>query len=192
MISGLSDRILVYRLEAPLVTIATNIQRSSCVVASLSLYRKRSDMKKLVLLLLTTILAGCALLQAPLTEPNVSLADLRLLDASLFEQRYAIKIRVQNPNAVDLPVAGTSLQLEINDALLGRGVSNQAVTVPAYGEAVMQINVVSNLTRVLDQIRAFESGAATRLRYRLFGDIRIANRFGTLPFDYRGEIGLPP
>lgn len=146
-------------------------------------------MKKLTPLLFVAALSGCALLQAPLTEPNVNLVDLRLLDASLFEQRYTLTIRVQNPNAVDLPIAGVNLRVDINGNLLGHGVSNQAVTVPAYGDALLNINIVSNLARILDQVRSLENGAASSLRYRLSGDLRVANRFGKLPFDYQGEFG---
>lgn len=123
-------------------------------------------------------------------SPNVTLTDLRIVDLTLFEQSYALKIRIQNPNPVALPIAGMSFQLDVNDAELGRGVSNQPVTVPAYGEAAMEIKVVSNLARILDQIRGLENGKAQDLRYRLTGDIRVANRLGKLPFDYQGRIGL--
>jgi len=146
-------------------------------------------MKKLVTLLFAVMLSGCATMQSPLEPPHVSLTDLRLLDATLFEQRFALKIRVLNPNPVVLPVNGMNFQLDINDVELGRGVSDQAVTVPAYGEAVFEINLVSNFARIVNQIRALESGKGQGLRYRLAGGISVADRIGKLPFDYHGEIG---
>ena len=146
-------------------------------------------MKKLIPLLFAILLGSCATMQSPLEAPNVSLTDLRLLDATLFEQRFALKIRVQNPNPVALPVNGMNFQLDINDVELGRGVSDQAVTVPAFGEAVFEINLVSNFARIVNQIRALESGKGQNLRYRLAGGISVANRIGKLPFDYQGEIG---
>jgi LEA14-like dessication related protein len=145
-------------------------------------------MKKLIPLLFVILLGGCASMQSPLEAPNVSLTDLRLLDATLFEQRFALKIRVQNPNPVALPVDGMDFRLDINDIELGRGVSDQAVTVPAYGEAVLEINLASNFARIVNQIRALESGKGQSLRYRLAGGISLANRIGKLPFDYQGEI----
>lgn len=146
-------------------------------------------MKKLLFLLLAVFLGGCASMQTPLESPQVSLTDLRLLDATLFEQRYALKIRVQNPNPVALPINGMNFRLDINDVELGQGVSDQAVTVPAYGEAVFEINLVSNFARIVNQIRALESGKGQSLRYRLAGGIGVADRLGKLPFDYQGEIG---
>jgi len=146
-------------------------------------------MKKLIPLLFAFILSSCATMQSPLEAPHVSLTDLRVLDATLFEQRFALKIRVQNPNAVALPVNGMNFRLDINDVELGRGVSDQSVTVPAYGEAVFEINLVSNFARIVNQIRALESGKGQSLRYRLAGGISVADRLGKLPFDYQGEIG---
>jgi len=146
-------------------------------------------MRKFTALLFAIILGGCAAVQPPLEAPHVSLTDLRVLDATLFEQRFALKIRVQNPNPVELPINGMNFRLEINDVELGHGVSDKAVTVPAYGEAVFEINLVSNFARIVNQIRALESGAGQNLRYRLAGGISVANRVGKLPFDYQGEIG---
>lgn len=146
-------------------------------------------MKKLIVLLFAVIAGGCAMIQSPIEAPHVTLADLRILDMTLFEQRYALKIRVQNPNPIELPISGMNFQLDINDAELGRGVSDKSVTIPAHGEAVMEIKLVSNLARVFDQIRGLEGGKAQSLRYRLTGDISVANRLAKLPFDYQGEIG---
>ena len=146
-------------------------------------------MKKLIPLLFAVILSGCATMQSPLEAPHVSLTDLRVLDATLFEQRFALKIRVQNPNPVALPINGMNFRLDINDVELGRGVSDQAVTVPAYGESVFEINLVSNFARIANQVRALEGGKGQSLRYRLAGGISVADRLGKLPFDYQGEIG---
>lgn len=142
-------------------------------------------MRKIATLLIFAAMCGCVTMQSP----HVTLTDLRIVDLTLFEQSYALKIRVQNPNPVALPITGMNFQLDVNETELGRGVSDRAVTVPAYGEAVMEIKVVSNLARVLDQIRGLGNGKAQVLRYRLAGDIRVANRLSKLPFDYQGQIG---
>jgi hypothetical protein len=60
-------------------------------------------MKKLVTLLFAVIFSGCAAMQDSLEAPYVTLTDLRMLDMTLFEQRYGLKIRVQNPNPVSCP-----------------------------------------------------------------------------------------
>jgi LEA14-like dessication related protein len=152
------------------------------------MYFQPQDMKQLATLFFAVILSACAMMQ-PLEAPHVTLVDLRILDMTLFEQSYGLKLRVQNPNPVELPITGINFQLDLNDTELGRGVGAKPVTVPAYGEAIVEIKLVSNLARILDQIRGLESGKAQSLRYRLAGDLRVAGRVGKLPFDYQGEIG---
>jgi LEA14-like dessication related protein len=145
-------------------------------------------MRKIIALFFVVMLNGCAVLQSAIEAPGVTLNNLQALDMTVFEQRYAVTLRVQNPNPVPLPISGMNFQLDINDTELGRGVTNEAVMVPAYGEALVKINLVSNLMRVFNQIRALESGKSQSLRYRLSGGLSVSNRMGKLPFDYRGEF----
>ena len=145
-------------------------------------------MKKIISLWLAIMLSGCATMQSQLEPPHVTLTDMRILEMTLFEQRYGLKIRVQNPNPIALPITGLNFQLDVNDAELGRGVSDQTVTVPAHGEAVLEINLTSNLARIFDQLRGFESGKGQSLSYRLSGGLSLSIWMGKLPFDYRGEL----
>lgn len=144
--------------------------------------------RKFIVLLFVAMLSACAALQSAIETPHVTLNNLQALDMTLLEQRYAVTLRVQNPNPIPLPISGMNFQLDINDTELGRGVTNEAVTVPAYGEALVKINLVSNMMRVFNQIRALESNKSQGLRYRLSGGLSISNRMGKLPFDYRGEF----
>jgi len=146
-------------------------------------------MKRLVLLFAVLWLGGCATMQAPLEAPSLSLTAMRVLDVSLFEQRFALMIRMQNPNPVELSVTGMNIRFDLNGVEFGHGVSNQAMTVPAYGETVFEIDLVSNVIRFADQIRALETGKDETLRYRITGGVSLADRFGRLPFDYHGEVG---
>ena len=145
-------------------------------------------MKKIISLWLAIMHSGCATMQSQLEPPHVTLTDMRILEMTLFEQRYGLKIRVQNPNPIALPITGLNFQLDVNDAELGRGVSDQTVTVPAHGEAVLEINLTSNLARIFDQLRGFESGKGQSLSYRLSGGLSLSIWMGKLPFDYRGEL----
>lgn len=145
-------------------------------------------MRKIFALFFVIMLNGCAALQPAVEAPSVTLNNLQALDMTVFEQRYAVTLRVQNPNPVPLPISGMNFQLDINDTELGRGVTNEAVVVPAYGEALVKINLVSNLMRVFNQIRALESNKGQSLRYRLSGGLSVSNRMGKLPFEYRGEF----
>lgn len=145
-------------------------------------------MRKFIALIYVVMVSGCAALQTALESPQVTLNNLQVLDMTLLEQRYAVTLRVQNPNPVPLPITGMNFQLDINDSELGRGVSNRAVTVPAYGEALVEINLTSNLMRIFSQIRGLESSKTQSLRYRLSGGLSVSDRMSKLPFEYRGEF----
>lgn len=145
-------------------------------------------MRKLFTLILFVVLSGCAALQSAIETPHVTLNNLQVLDITLLEQRYAVTLRVQNPNPIPIPITGMNFQLDINDMELGSGVTNKAITVPAYGDALVGINLVSNLMRVFNQLRGLENNKNQSLRYRLSGGLSISSRMGKLPFDYRGEF----
>lgn len=134
------------------------------------------------------LVAGCAGLFGPLEPPNVSLVDLRILDAGLFEQRYGLKLRLQNPNPFPMPVAGMAYKVSLNDIDFGRGVSREAATVPAYGESVLEVEVVSNLFSLLQRVKDLHAGRGQGLRIDITGGVSLANRAGELPFRIQSEL----
>jgi hypothetical protein len=87
--------------------------------------------KSLLSCALGLLLAACAGWPEGAQSPTVTLTDIRPLEFGLLEQRYLIRLRIQNPNAFDLPINGLSYQLEINDQPFARGVSNRLLNVPS-------------------------------------------------------------
>ena len=110
----------------------------------------------------------------------------------MFEQRYLLALRILNPNDVDLPVSGLSYSMEINDREFAYGVSRQAVTLPALGEAVVEVEVVSSLLGMLRQLQALGKDKKGGLDYRIYGSLRLASRRTRLPFDYSGTLNWEP
>lgn len=144
-----------------------------------------------LIVLLPLLIIGCAWVPARVEPPSVHIADIRLLGASLFEQRYALSLRVQNPNDFDLPINGLSYEVELNDRLFATGASSHAVTVPRFGSALIEVEGVSTLPDLLRQYRQLARGELAGLHYRLKGTLSLRGGRGPIPFDYRGEIGLP-
>lgn len=140
--------------------------------------------------LLALLLAGCASLGPRPEPPVVSLAGLQLGEMTLFEQRYQLQLRLQNPNDVDLPISGLRCTLFINEREFAKGVSAAGVTVPRFGEAVLTVDVLSDLRRVFQQLRDSGGKPAEAVSYRLSGKIALQGSPFMLPFDYRGEFDL--
>lgn len=142
--------------------------------------------------LLALAVVGCADLAryAAADPPRITLAGIRILDLNLFEQRFLLALRVQNPNRFQLPIEGMSYTLEINGSEFAHGVDNQKATIPALGEQVLHVSIVSNLLDTLGQLRRWENQPPQQLDYHLRGKIQIADLSVALPFEYSGKVLL--
>jgi len=145
-----------------------------------------------VLSLLTALVSGCAGLGAYREPPRVSLVSIQPMEVGVLEQRYGLQLRILNPNDIALPVTGMQYSLQINDREFAYGVSRQPVSIPAYGEAVLDVDVVSNLLKVLQQLQEASTGKQESLKYRISGSLSLENHLGKLPFDYHGELNYLP
>ncbi len=143
-------------------------------------------------LLVVVIFAGCAGTDRISDPPYITLSNINLLNMGVFEQRYRIMMRIQNPNDVPIPINGMSYRIYINEQDFARGVSDKTVTIPGFGEEVIEINATSDLTSMLKQFQKLMSGGIQKVSYRLTGKARLANRMRSLPFEYKGKLDLHP
>jgi len=119
---------------------------------------------------------------------DVSITDLRLAQAGVLEQTYAMTLRVQNPNNFEIAADGLSFSVETNGKLFARGVSNESVVIPRLGEAMVQVQAVSDTSKAVEQAMDFQNFALDGFRYRLVGRFFSGNQ--KFPFDYRGKITI--
>lgn len=139
--------------------------------------------------LLTLLLTGCAALLSKPQSPQVTLANIQLVDMGLLEQRYRMDLRMLNPNNFALPISGMSYDLAINGKVFARGVSRQEVNLPAFGEDILQIDVVSDLSKLISQLN--DLGGDNRIvRYSVAGSVAVMNRSLRLPFKHEGEVAF--
>ena len=143
--------------------------------------------KALVALMVIVSIAGCSGLPPGTEPPTVTLADLGVTSANLFEQHISLKLRIQNPNPEAFTVDGIAFTLELNDQPFAKGVGNQAVTIPRYGSALMDVEAVSTLSSLLKQVGKLAE--KPEFKYRIKGTLSVGG--GTrIPFDRRGEFQL--
>ena len=140
------------------------------------------------LLLWSTLLIGCA--TVPKMEPlEVMLSDVTPGQMSILEQEYQVKLRVQNPNNFDIALDGAAYTIELNGKSFAKGVARQSVTVPKYGDAIIEGSCISDLSGVLTQISQLTKGAPEKFRYRIKGKLGRSDG-SSIPFDKVGEIDL--
>jgi hypothetical protein len=139
---------------------------------------------------LLVMLTACSSL--PQHDPlRTSLAGIEPLPGEGLEARFAVKLRVQNPNDHPIDFNGVTLELQVNKQPMLSGVSAQSGQVPRYGETLVTVPVSLSAYAALQQawaVAGYQHGQG--LPYELRG--KLANGlFGTWHFNDRGTINWP-
>lgn len=152
-----------------------------------------SLLRAAIVLGLLLMLAACASMLPKSDRIKVTMVDIRPLESTLMEQRYLIRLRVQNRSRQALSIDGMSFDLALNGKDFASGVSNEKVTAPAYGEGMVEVKVSSTLFGVIRQIQSLQTQASRPFSYRISGSLDSPGSLFSLPFDESGEIdlGLP-
>jgi LEA14-like dessication related protein len=137
-------------------------------------------------------LTACSFFGGYQETPRVSLVSIQPLEMGLLEQRYGLQLRILNPNDNEIPVKGLSYSIEINGHEFAYGVSRQPVSIPAFSEALLDVEVVSNLLNVLQQFKEMSSENNDSLHYRLRGKLSLAKSLAKLPFNVEGKLTYLP
>lgn len=140
--------------------------------------RYRTCVRNLTLLLLVLFTSGCSTwFGRDFREPEVQLTDVELVYARLLEQELLLEFRIDNPNDRSLPVRGMSYNLDINGLSLGRGHSNQWMTVPANGSSYFKLRAHTNLWRHVKSLVALLKNPDQPIRYSLDGELKTGLMF---------------
>jgi LEA14-like dessication related protein len=144
----------------------------------------------LSLSLLLLSLSACALL--PNHDPlNVNVVGFEPLPSQDMEVRFAVKIRVQNPNETAINYNGVALDLEVNGQPLASGVSDQTGTIARFSDTVLTVPVSVSAFSVLRQTLGLsQTQTLNNLPYVLRGKL-AGGLFGTLRFMDSGKLSLP-
>lgn len=144
----------------------------------------------LAALALSATIAGCAGLG--LGPPvSVNVAGIEPLPSQGLEGRFAVRLRVQNPNDRPLEFDGIAIELAVRGATLARGVSDQRGTVPRFGETVITVPVSVPMSALIRQALGTAAGDALRTDYELRGRLAGPGLGGGVRFDSRGEFAFP-
>ncbi|KAI2683730.1 MULTISPECIES: LEA type 2 family protein [unclassified Pseudomonas] len=143
-----------------------------------------------ILSLLLLSLSACALF--PNRDPlNINVVGLEPLQSQDMEVRFAVKIRVQNPNENPVDYNGVALDLEVNGQPLASGVSDQSGSIARFSETVLTVPVSVSAFSVLRQTLGLsQTQSLNNLPYVLRGKL-AGGLFGTMRFVDTGKLSLP-
>lgn len=137
------------------------------------------------------LMAACSTMPKEYETLRVHIADMTPKDMAIFEQRFDVKLRIQNPNDAEFSINGLRFDIDLNDREFANGMSGQRVVVPRFGSEVVDVEVFTTLASFLRQIQELNTGAGQKVRYHLKGTAFVESP-GTFkaPFDEKGEIEL--
>ena len=133
------------------------------------------------------LLAGCASWFIKGEAPEVLVTSVTPLDATIFEQRLRVDLRVRNPNDFDYHLTGIDFTLNLNGKRLARGLGGKELTIPRLGDAVMTIETTTSTLDIVRQL--FQFSQKQELMYDIKGVLHSAE--GRLPFTNAGTLVEP-
>ena len=98
----------------------------------------------LILITFTFILSGCAellqlLQQSTMKKPKVTVIDTKLTGLSFSKVDLLFDIKIDNPNSVEISLAGLDYGLKINGNSHFSGTKNDPLNIGAKGSSTIQI-----------------------------------------------------
>ena len=144
-----------------------------------------------LLLALKLLIASCSTL-SDLQAPQVELVGVQMMSADMFAQRFKVRLLVQNPNDVEVPVKGLDYKIIMMGDSFADGVNTERFVLPAKGEAEfdMQVttNFVSSFGRLLSRVGG---GKLENVDYEIAGDILLdKGMVRKIPFTHRGTVNF--
>lgn len=134
------------------------------------------------------VLAGCQSLTMSFKKPELTVESIHWRSGNLTSQKLEIELKVQNDNAIALPVEHLEFVLNLDNLRVGQGSVDQSITVPAHGNSVVPVEMTIDLSQIFLKVLPKLKEGATPLHYQAKGQLNthlVGRR--TIPFDVSGD-----
>jgi LEA14-like dessication related protein len=134
-------------------------------------------------------LAACSGL-GDLQTPQLEVLGVQMMSTDMFAQRFTVRMHVQNPNNMELPVKGIDYTLLLMGDLFAEGKTNEPFVLPALGEAEFDMTVTTNFVSSLGRlISRVGGGKLEDIDYELAGTLFVdKGMVRKIPFNKRGTL----
>lgn len=134
------------------------------------------------------LLAGCATLGDAL---RVNVVGVEPLQGEGLELRFAVKLRVQNPNEASVDFDGVAVDLDLDGKNVATGVSDQRGSVPRFGETLITLPVTVSAFSVARLLLGLtDAQSRGEVPYTVSGKL-AGGGFGSVRFSRSGTLKLP-
>lgn len=135
---------------------------------------------------------GCSLLTADyknMKEPKVSLAGLNIKDLNPLSPSFLVRLKVDNPNDLDVNLDGADVALALNGRPVAAGVSRSPLVLKKLGSSEMDVEVTANTMSAIQQFLILQT--QSNLNYQVTGNLIWNNwlgALGKLPLKFSGSM----
>jgi LEA14-like dessication related protein len=138
------------------------------------------------------LLAACSSLGSKLEAPSLELVGVQMLSTDMFAQRFKVRVKVINPNDLELPVKGLEYTILMMGDSFAEGMANESFLLPAMGEAefdmLVTTNFVSSFGRLLSRV---QGGKLENIDYEITGKIMVEKGMvRKIPINHRGTVNF--
>lgn len=140
--------------------------------------------------LVVALISGCAT-TGGLIPPDVTLVNVELVDATLFESTFNVEVRITNDNPEPLTLDGAVVKLELDGRKFGRGTSAERVEIPRMGSVVQRLELHLSHVAIATKIRGVIESKA--VNYTMKGYVYVLKPSGgtkRVPIEREGTIDL--
>lgn len=131
---------------------------------------------RLVLLLATVFAAGCATPRRAASQVAVSLAEVRIAEATAFETRLAVLVRYTNRGPNEVAFTGSRHELSIQNREVGMAVDNADLTLPGLSTTTQEVELTLSNFALLALARDLQRDP--QARYEIESTIFGIGHFG--------------
>lgn len=135
-------------------------------------------------------LGACSSLPpADFDNPEIELLGLRPIAADGMEARFAVTLRVINPNDIALDIEGIFFEVFLREQRVLSGVSSRSARIPAFGEGTVELEASIGLLNSVRLIRDLAAESARDgLPYRLRTKLSVRNVPGSVRIEREGML----
>lgn len=136
------------------------------------------------------LLTGCANQRMGYEPPTLALVSLRLAGATMLEQRFDVRLRITNPNAIELPLEGLSYALRVSGVSIGSGVARPQTRLAPFSDAEIDLTLNTSTLDMIDLLREWNRAPPEQVPYSLEGRLNVGRFAPGLPFARTGTVDL--
>lgn len=143
--------------------------------------------------LLLAALPGCSWWKPAFQDPDIQVISFTALPSdNLLEQRFALKLRLTNPNDLRLQVKGLAFEFSVEGVDLMRGQSRDIPVIEPYADAEFSVEGSANVLDAAQLLfHELQSDPDARFDYVLKTRVDLANHWpSTFNIQRDGQIDL--